>query len=51
MILSPRARSAGGGGPDMETVRTGLHNLGLHMEYLTYLLEQRSWLAGEDSAA
>ena len=32
----------------METVRTGLHNLGLHMEYLTYLLEQRSWLAGED---
>ena len=40
--------SAGGGGPDMETVRIGLHNLGLHMEYLTYLLEQRSWLAGED---
>ncbi len=39
---------AGGGGPDMETVRTGLHNLGLHMEYLTYLLEQRSWLAGGD---
>ena len=40
--------SAGGGGPEMETVRIGLHNLGLHLEYLTFLLEQRSWLAGED---
>ena len=38
----------GGGGPDMPTVRAGLHNLNLHLEYLTYLLQQRDWLAGND---
>ena len=36
----------GGGGPDMATVRVGLHNLDLHLEYLTYLLQTRDWLAG-----
>lgn len=36
----------GGGGPDMETVRIGLHNLNLHLEYITYLLASRDWLAG-----
>ena len=38
----------GGGGPDMATVRVGLHNLDLHLEYLTYLLQTRDWLAGGD---
>ena len=36
----------GGGGPDMATVRVSLHNLDLHLEYLTYLLQTRDWLAG-----
>jgi len=27
-------------------VRIGLHNLNLHLEYLTYLLTHRDWLAG-----
>ncbi len=36
----------GGGTPDMEVVRVGLHNLNIHMAYLHYLLEQRDWLAG-----
>lgn len=39
---------SGGGGPDLETVRAGLHNLSLHLSYLEYLLERRDWLAGED---
>ena len=32
----------------MPTVRAGLHNLNLHLEYLTYLLQQRDWLAGNE---
>jgi len=43
-----KSDSDGGGGPDMATVRVGLHNLNLHLEYLTYLLDQRDWLAGND---
>ena len=39
-------RDDGGGGPDMATVRVGLHNLELHLEYLTYLLQTRDWLGG-----
>ena len=38
----------GGGGPDMETVRAGLHNLKLHLSYMDYLLEHRDWLAGDE---
>ncbi|MDA8653504.1 glutathione S-transferase family protein [Alphaproteobacteria bacterium] len=38
----------GGGGPDLDTVRAGLHNLNLHMSYIEYLLERRDWLAGDD---
>ena len=40
----------GGGGPDMATVRVGLHNLELHLEYLTYLLQTRDWLGGGTGA-
>ena len=36
----------GGGGPDIERVRVGLHNLNLHLEYITFLLGSRDWLAG-----
>jgi glutathione S-transferase len=37
---------SGGGGPDIETMRAGLHNLSLHMSYIEFLLERRDWLAG-----
>lgn len=37
----------GGGAPDMSIVRTGLHNLRYHLDYICYLMEDRSWLAGE----
>lgn len=38
----------GGGGPDMEAVRTGLHNLALHLEYLTHLIARAGRLAGAE---
>ena len=38
----------GGGTPDMENVRIGLHNLKIHLEYICYLLSQRDWLAGQE---
>jgi len=38
----------GGGGPDIDTVRAGLYNLGLHLSYIEYLLDRRDWLAGDD---
>jgi glutathione S-transferase len=34
----------GGGTPDMESVRVGLHNLKIHMDYIVYLLGQNDWL-------
>jgi len=40
--------SDGGGGPNMSTVRVGLHNLNLHMEYLSHLLNQHDWLASNE---
>lgn len=40
-------REEGGGPPNMETVRVGLANLKIHMAYMSHLLEQRDWLAGE----
>jgi len=36
------------GAPDLEVVRAGLNNMAYHMDYLSYLSEQRNWLAGED---
>ena len=36
----------GGGAPDMERVRVGLHNLNLHLDYITHLLARQDWLAG-----
>ncbi len=38
----------GGGAPDMARVRTARQNLKSHLDYLSYLVEERSWLAGDD---
>ena len=39
--------SEGGGGPEMAVVRAALHNLRYHLDYISYLMEERNWLAGE----
>jgi glutathione S-transferase len=38
----------GRGSPDMQRMRAGLHMLKPHLDYLGFLAEQRSWLAGSD---
>ena len=38
----------GGGAPDMAVVRAALHNLRYHLDYISYLMEERRWLAGEE---
>jgi len=38
----------GGGAPEMPVVRAALHNLRYHLDYICYLMETRSWLAGEE---
>jgi glutathione S-transferase len=38
----------GGGGPNMDAVRAGKHNVRHHLQYIAYLTEQRRWLAGDD---
>jgi glutathione S-transferase len=40
--------SEGGGAPDMSRVRQAISNLKSHLDYLAYLVEERSWLAGEE---
>lgn len=35
------------GEPDMATIRAGLENLNYHMDYLSWLSEERNWLAGD----
>jgi glutathione S-transferase len=39
--------SAGGGGPEMAVVRAALHNIRYHLDYICYLMEERTWLAGD----
>ncbi len=39
--------SAGGGGPEMAVVRAALHNIRYHLDYICYLMESRTWLAGD----
>lgn len=39
--------SAGGGGPEMAIVRAALHNIRYHLDYVCYLMESRTWLAGD----
>lgn len=40
-------RFLGQGGPDSTRVRQGHADIKLHLDYLTYLLERRHWLAGD----
>ena len=48
-ILGERLEKSlnGGGAPDPETLQYGRQNLDFHLNYLNWLLEQRSWVAGE----
>lgn len=39
-------RFLGQGEPDSRAIRAGLQNLGQHLDYLTWLVERRNWLAG-----
>lgn len=41
-------KEAGGGPPDMSIVHAGLHNLKYHLKYISHLMAQRRWLAGDD---
>lgn len=35
------------GAPDLDAVRAGLDNIAYHMDYISYLAEQRNWLGGD----
>ncbi len=36
------------GTPNTAAIRAGHHNIHYHLDYITYLIERRSWLAGEE---
>ena len=36
-----------GGYPDGKAIKTGAQNIKFHLDYLTWLLEDRRWLAGD----
>ena len=36
------------GAPSSEAIRAGRQNIGYHLDYIGYLSERRTWLAGED---
>ena len=40
-------RFLGLGSPDSKAIRAGLSNIKHHLDYITYLVERRDWLAGE----
>ncbi len=40
-------RVSGAGAPDMDRVRWALDNIGGHMDYLSYLVTARRWMAGD----
>lgn len=42
------ASGTGRGSPDMQRMRSGLQMLKPHLDYLGYLAEERSWLAGDE---
>lgn len=42
------ASTSGRGSPDMQRMRSGLQMLKPHLDYLGFLAEERSWLAGDD---
>jgi glutathione S-transferase len=35
------------GHPDMGRIRAGLHNIRIHLDYISYLADRRRWLAGD----
>ncbi|MBN34794.1 MAG: glutathione S-transferase [Rhodospirillaceae bacterium] len=39
-------RFLGNGEPDSATVRAGLANVKIHLDYIAFLVERRTWLAG-----
>jgi glutathione S-transferase len=41
-------RFMGGGEPDSAKVRAGFQNIHRHMTYVTWLVERRKWLAGDE---
>lgn len=41
-------RFLGLGHPNSEAIRAGHSNFAIHLDYITYLMERRSWLAGEE---
>ena len=41
-------RFLGLGQPDAQAIRAGLENIHTHLDYIAYLCERRSWLAGDD---
>ena len=41
-------RFLGLGEPDSTAIRAGLTNIHHHLDYIGYLVERRSWLAGEE---
>lgn len=49
LILGEKAykRLEGRGEPDSHILRAGHHNIHGHLEYITWLTEQRNWLAGD----
>ncbi len=40
-------RIAGTGQPDSSAIRAGHSNIQYHLDYIAYLMERRTWLAGE----
>ncbi len=36
------------GEPDSRAIRAGRHNIHAHLDYITWLVERRTWLAGDD---
>ncbi len=40
-------RFLGRGEPDSATVRAGLANIRMHLDYVAFLVERRTWLAGD----
>ncbi len=50
LIVGEKAlkRLQGGGEPDSVLLRTGLHNIHGHMDYIGWLAARRNWLAGEN---
>jgi len=40
-------RFLGRGEPDSATVRAGLANIRMHLDYIAFLVERRTWLAGD----